>query len=300
MMSMKTYMTRRPHLLVAGAGILIASFGLISWAADRENGQHKAGQKQDTIPAKENTRYEKDFDKELRKLDDAQKQLDELKDKNWNKVQEDLQRAMKNMDVEKLHREAQQAMDKIDIDQIAEELETSISKIDFDKIEREIEAAGKEMSKIDKEKIKEELQRARNEIDEQMKTQHWREEMEKVKNIELKEINRAVEEVKKEIAKIEAELKTEKFDIKEALTGAHADLDKAREELKGYQEMVYGLEQDGLLNSWEDYKIEYKEGEVYVNGKKQLREVTNKYKKYFKKETVTIKKRNGDINIDND
>lgn len=53
----------------------------------------------------------------------------------------------------------------------------------------------------------------------------------------------------------------------------------------------------GLFNTKEDYTIEYKDGELTVNGKKQPQAVADKYKKNFSKKSIAIKKQDGDINI---
>jgi len=88
--------------------------------------------------------------------------------------------------------------------------------------------------------------------------------------------------------------------MNETMTKAYGEIDKAKEELKRYQEMISNLEKEDLLNTREDYTIEYRGGELSINGKIQSKEITKKYKKYFRKETLTIKKQNGDINIDSD
>ncbi len=105
---------------------------------------------------------------------------------------------------------------------------------------------------------------------------------------------------KKEMSRVKEELKLEKLDMKETMTRAYTEIDKAKEELKGYQEMIYTMEKDGLLNTKEDYTIEYRQGELSINGKKQSTEITSKYKKYFKKDMMTIKKHDGDLKIDRD
>ena len=75
------------------------------------------------------------------------------------------------------------------------------------------------------------------------------------------------------------------------------EIEKAKIEFKGYQEMVYEMEKDGLLNTKADYTIIYRDEELTINGKKQPAEVTNKFKKYFSKDGVTIRKEKGEMNI---
>ena len=81
---------------------------------------------------------------------------------------------------------------------------------------------------------------------------------------------------------------------------AREHLEKAKEELEGYQEMLEQMESAGLIDKHSDYTIEYDEGELYINHKKQADEVRDRFKKYFSKDGIEIRKKNGrfDINID--
>jgi hypothetical protein len=88
--------------------------------------------------------------------------------------------------------------------------------------------------------------------------------------------------------------------MKETMEKARQEVDKAKDEVKGFQEMIYAMEKDGLLNTKEDYSIEFRKDELSINGKRQSAEIFNKYKKYFKKDRLTIRKENGDMKIDND
>ena len=62
--------------------------------------------------------------------------------------------------------------------------------------------------------------------------------------------------------------------------------------LKNYKEILTNMEKDGFLSTKEDYKVEYKNGDLFINGKKQLAAIADRYKHYFKKTHVTIKKEN--------
>lgn len=48
------------------------------------------------------------------------------------------------------------------------------------------------------------------------------------------------------------------------------------------------LEKDGLVNNKKPYKLEIKDGEFYINDKKQPKEVTEKFRKYFRNDNYTI------------
>ena len=298
---MKHYNRTRSQLIptcLFGAAVLIASFGLISWAGSSGGAHRISGN--DTIPSREKPKYEKDFDKELRQLDEAKGQLEKLKTKDWDKVQHDLETALKNIDIEKIRIGAEQAVRNVDMEKIAKEIETSLDKIDFEKIGRDLDAATNDFSKIDKEKIKEEMQKVRTEVEEQLKKQDFRKEMEEIKKIDMNEIRADLEEARKEIAKVKEQLRAEKIDLKATMQMANSEIEKAQQDLKGYQEMTYALEKEGLLDTKKDYTIQYKDGVLTINDRKQSFETAARYKKYFRKEPTTIKKQNGDIDIKND
>ena len=278
------------------------SFALLAWAGSPGNSTGRGTIHQDTVPVtKEQKRSaDKDLDKELRQLENAKKQLEELKNKNWDKIQQDVEEAIKKIDLEKIRLQAEETVRKIDMEKIGKEIEESLRKIDFKKIEQDIEAAMDEVSKIDRDKIKRELQKAQLEVDEHLQKKEWAKEMEEVKKINMKEIQEEMENVKKEMSRVKEEIRKENLDIKESMRSARTEIDRAQEDLKGYQEMIYQMEKEGLLNTKEDYTIENNAGELLINGKKQPTEITNKYKKYFGKDRLTIKKRNGDLKIDMD
>jgi hypothetical protein len=58
------------------------------------------------------------------------------------------------------------------------------------------------------------------------------------------------------------------------------------------------MEKEGLLNTKDDYTIEYKDGDLFINDKKQSSDITDKYKKYFKQKKIAIKKVDGEMKID--
>ena len=79
---------------------------------------------------------------------------------------------------------------------------------------------------------------------------------------------------------------------------AKEELNKAKEELTSYKTMTAEMEKDGLIKKDENYTIEYNNGTLRINGKQQSKEVTDKYRKYIKKERLSIKNNDGDIEID--
>ena len=69
-------------------------------------------------------------------------------------------------------------------------------------------------------------------------------------------------------------------------------IDKAKEELRLTKEMFTEMEKDGLIDPKQGFTIEYKNKDLYIDGKKQSAKTTDKYRKYFKKDhfKMTIEK----------
>jgi len=58
------------------------------------------------------------------------------------------------------------------------------------------------------------------------------------------------------------------------------------EDLKLMNLLTSALEKDGLIDTRKPYKLEIKDSEFYINGKKQSKEVRGKYQKYFRKDST--------------
>lgn len=279
--------------------------GLVAWTTSpiQQIADHIP---QDTIPSKKRAARNldtRDLDKELRKLEEAQEKLGNLQNKTWEDVQKHFDEARKHLDAEKIQLQVEQAMKAVDMEKIRQQVERSLRDIDFEKIQKDVERSVDAATKIDREEIQKELLKAKKEVQEQLSKQNWERikiEMDQAKKVNQKEITEAIEKAKKEMSQAKIRLDLEKLDLKETMAKAHEGIAKAHKELRALQEMIYDMEADGLLNTKEDYSIEYKNGELFINDKKQPADILNKYKKYFGKDNVTIKKRNGDLKIDND
>jgi hypothetical protein len=144
------------------------------------------------------------------------------------------------------------------------QLENAMKQIDAAKLQSDINAS---IAKIDMDKIKMEL--------------------DKVKEIDFKGI--------------EENLKKMKPEIEKSMQDAKENIEKAKKELTQYKSFIDGLDQDGLIDKDKNYTIQYKNGELIINGKKQPANVVNKYGSFLKgKKDFTIKKDKDNFNIDND
>lgn len=274
------------------AGMALVLFlALVAWKGNPQQHSLTPVKTQDTVPDKNRNR---DLDKELRQLDEADQQLEKLKAKDWEKIQRDVEGSIQKIDFDKLHKETKEAMEKINFDKVHRQLEESLSRMDFDKIQQQIDES---MASIDKEEIKAQLKKAQKQVQDALEQQNWKESFEKAQSIQKEQLDKQMQKLQSDMEKLKADLKHQQFNFKEQMDKANIELDKAREEMKGYQEMIYDMEKDKLLSTDEDYSIEYKDGDLFINDKKQSPEITNRYKKYFRKDKLTIKKEGGNMHI---
>lgn len=116
---------------------------------------------------------------------------------------------------------------------------------------------------------------------------------EQLKNIDMNKIKMQVQD---ELDKINTKEFKVQFDganlekiIDDAMHNAMEGLDKAKWEVKSWADFTKSLERDGLINLKKGYKIEWKDnGDLYINGNKQSKEVADKYHKYYKEGGFTI------------
>jgi hypothetical protein len=112
-------------------------------------------------------------------------------------------------------------------------------------------------------------------------------ELDKVKDIDFKEV--------------EENLKKMKPEIEKSMQQAKESIEKAKKEMLEYKNFIDGMDKDGLIDKDKNYTIEYKHGELTINGKKQPSDLVKKYNDFLKdKKDFTIKKDNDNFNIHND
>ncbi len=223
---------------------LAISIGLLSWGT-RQTPSGQPAQKTDTLPEK------KQKEKKTRDLDEifSEKEMAEFS-QAMAKMQEELARAMKEIDGEKIRLEVEKALKEVDMEKIGKEIQASLAAVDWNKTRTEIERALKE---VDMEKIQQEIRASMANADwEKMKT-----ELEKFKS----------EEFSKEMQKLKAEMEELGPRIRKEMEKAKGEMEKAKESMKAYKEFINGLEKDGLLSKKEGYELEHRNGRLLINGK---------------------------------
>lgn len=81
------------------------------------------------------------------------------------------------------------------------------------------------------------------------------------------------------------------------MENAREEIGRAQEKIKAYKEMLQKMEEDGLLKKGDNYRVEFKDNELFINGKKQPDPIRNKYRHYFK-ENMILQKQAEDMEED--
>jgi multidrug efflux pump subunit AcrB len=269
------------RLTLIAVALVGASLILVSWNF-QGNAFHFTGDKQysDTVPPK---KAKADREKKVRNLDEAIEELENVNiDAEMKNAMKEVEKAMKEFDASKIHLELEKALKDVDMKKIQEELRESLAKVDGEKIKADVQKA---LSEIDFSKIKTELEQSLKGMD-----------MEKLKM----ELN--MEKMKEEMKDMEKELRNIGPEIEKSLKDAKVEIEKAKVELKEYKGFVDGLEKDGLISKKDGYKLKHKDGELFINGKKQSSDVYNKYRSFLEKhKSFNIDDEAGDdFNIDID
>lgn len=182
----------------------------------------------------------------MKELDDAMHELDIQMDQ--------LKIELNNIDNEKIAREVKEALAKVDFSKISEEVTASLEKVDWDKINRQVE-------------------------------QSLRDAREQLKQVRLDEIQTRLQDVQakldSESFKINIDSKKINEEIRKGMQEARAGLDKAKEKMQQLRAFTDELEKDGLIDKKKGYRIELNDGELYINGQKQTKAITEKYRKYY-------------------
>lgn len=248
---------------LAGAGFAFAALIFTAWKNPDSQlpvKTHVNYAAQDTSLPRKKNHFKNEY--KVGDLDQAMKELD--------RAMLDMDKNLK-IDFSKMDKELKAAMDEI-------------KKVDFEKIGREVRES---MKKVDWDKIRAEVDKAMREAEIQ------------VKNIDKKQIEQQIEQAKANLeqAKISShiDLSELKRNVEKSLEGAKTGIKKARKELGLMKEFNDTLEKDGLINKKKGYKLEIKNGELFINGTKQSKEVNDKYRKYFKDEDYSISSDGSDI-----
>ncbi len=209
--------------------------------------------------------------KQIRDLDEA---LIELENGEG-----DLTKALKEIDAEKIEREVRATLKNahIDVAKMKEDVAKAMKDIDMVKINAEVQQSLKDLNT---DELKREVANALASVDmDEMKA-----EMDKIKDVDL--------------SKMKIEMENLKPQIEKSMQEAKKEIEKARKKVKAYKSLVDALDKDGLLNKKDPYKVDYKNGELTVNGKKLSTDDLKKYSEFLlNKKDFTLQKEADDFSI---
>jgi hypothetical protein len=218
----------------------------------------------DTVPKN----HDIDIDLDTKDLDQTIKKSLEMAEKS-----------MKEIDMNKISKQIEQSMKQIDISKLQLEIEKSMKQVDWDKMKSEIDRS---MKDVDLNKMKLELEKEINGEMKNINRQEIKKSLEEIKKINFDDLKKEMENLKKEM-ELNKDHLTKEMDI------AKLELLKSKAGLIELKEMTSEMEKDGLLNKKEGNTIEFKNKELFINGKKQSQETTEKYRKYFKGDSYKFK-----------
>lgn len=195
------------------------------------------------------------------------------------KLEADLEQAMKvvgeklkEIDLGKLNLQIADALKQVDMEKIRASVEQSLKAVDFAAIEKQVNEAMKE---VDMKKINEEVRQALQEAKQEIEKVNWA------------DLNKELSDARMELEKAQQELKGINMDklMKEAKQG----IEEAKAELKQLKVMLHEMEKDGLIDRNKGFKkIGFKDGDLYIDGIKQSKKMSEKYRKYAKDGKLNI------------
>jgi hypothetical protein len=284
--------------VAATAACVVGCLTLIAWTGPPVFRMEDTNYVYDTVPVpgtvkgsgagKELTK-ERDLDKELRKLDEVKSRLQQLSANDWQNIADVVEAELAKVDLAVSSVNMEKVLNDLDVEKINERALDVLREVNLeDMLTNMKKSQGTIKAAVDTDEIRKALAVARVEVEKELAA---------IKEINIAEVKTALADAQVEISKLRVELKERPLQINDELRRASEDLEAAKSEIKGYQSLIYALEKEGLLDTSSDYSIEYREGTLNVNGKKQPASVTEKYRQYFPKGAVNIRKEKGQLNI---
>ncbi len=169
-----------------------------------------------------------------------------------NESMANLNEQMKNIDI-KIDKQVQESLAKINFEKIGEQVEASLKEINWDKMQKDINISIK----------------------------NAQEEIAKIDFSELQNQMKAVQE-KLQSEEFKSQFDAEKLQqqINESMHSAKASIEKAKREMEEIRDFTDALSAEGLIDRKKGYNIEWKNGNLYINGKEQPKDISDKYRKY--------------------
>lgn len=182
-----------------------------------------------------------------------------------------------------------------------QQVSKAISAIDYSKMNIDIQKA---LAQMDSVKLKQEIASALNNINWNDMKADVAQSMDSAKAAiagidwdQMKsDLQKAQADVSKELAKQHINSDSIRLQVQQAMKQAQKGLHEAQQEIALQYSLPKALADDGLIDVNKPYRIELKDGSLYLNGVKQSKAVTDKYSRYFSgKKNFVVKKSKDDM-----
>lgn len=182
-------------------------------------------------------------------------------DVNKNHVQQQADAALSGIDLAKIQAEAKAAVKKINFEQLNKDIERAMAGVDRAKMERDLSHAMESVKNIDAVQLKSEINAT-------------------LKNIRLDQLKTQLEAAFKDLKMQQEQLNIE---LRQMKPGMNPELRETRRQLQQLKNAYQEMEREGLIEKRPDNRIQFRDGDLYINGDKQSQEISEKYRHYFKK-----------------
>lgn len=233
-----------------------------------------------------------------------------MKEVNWDDINKEVENAMKNVDWTQINKDVDNAMKNIDWKQINQDVKESMKNVNVnahanvninidtnviqESVRMGLDAARAAMKDVAIPAAQMGIESAKA----AMNSQEFKDAMEKGRQEAAKAMKESRKQMEFAMATAKAEMKRQR----DANFKAREDMSQAREEMRKqreadtkmredmvhakadgqYRELIDKMAADKLIDADKGYKIEKKDGNLYINDVKQSAEVADKYKVYLK------------------
>lgn len=206
---------------------------------------------------------QQDIDKAMQEVDQSMKNFQDVE---WPKAQQEINKAIKEIDAQKIQQQIESAMKEVDMKAVKAEIEKAMNEVN------------RSLKEVDAEKIQHDVAMQLNNVN----MTQLEKQIAEVKKMNIEQLSKQMAEMKEQMTKM-------KVDLKDQLSNAGEQMNQAKKQLELTRQGLDELEKDGLKKKGEKVNIEYRDGILYLDGNPQSRELSDKYKQYFDRGDNPIK-----------
>lgn len=193
-------------------------------------------------------------------------------DATYEEVKLEMKLAMQELE------QAMQRLNKEDLPRMREEIRKTLQSINTQEMRNEIELA---MKNVDMPAIQQEIQTAMKELQSSKMEAEVSKAMKEL-HLGLKEMQQInMEEVERSMKKVQEELERTNLNMEGIIQKAQKEMSQAKQQMELVSEGIDALEKDGLIKKTDNINIDWENDTLILNGVKQSRAISDKYRKYF-------------------